>query len=192
MTLSLSFSSRHFLSNWSQHYSSQSLLITNQGHLGIENSGWKHRLNPNSNTTQTAQSPHFPPPLSPLSSSDSFFFPLFIANWSQLSKLTILILATPIGSFTTTSAYPWPSNTMKSPDFFKPRETHTIAPYKSRFSSSSVRSTNDVKQIQSLCVQKTTKKHLRMQSKTSCKNLEIRSEEQSCKAPEIKTLPKLT
>jgi len=30
-----------------------------------------------------------------------------------------------------------------------------------------------------------------MQSKTSCKNLEIRSEEQSCKAPEKKTLPKL-
>jgi hypothetical protein len=30
-----------------------------------------------------------------------------------------------------------------------------------------------------------------MQPKTSCKNLEIRSEEQSCKVPEKKTLPKL-
>ncbi len=38
---------------------------------------------------------------------------------------------------------------------------------------------------------KDNKKHLKMQPKTSCKNLEIRSEEQSCKVPEKKTLPKL-
>jgi hypothetical protein len=91
--------------------------------------------------------------------------------------------------FMCTNGYPWPSDIMKSLDFFKPRETHNCTIQISiliiQCPIYKQRRTNTV----FICA-KDRKKHLRTQLKTSCKNLEIRSEEQSCKAPEIKTLPK--
>jgi hypothetical protein len=129
-----------------------------------------------------------------------------------------------------TSGYLWPSDTVKSPGFFKPRERHTKVqssffffffffglkspPWKHTRTVGirecragpgrlSVTDPSSVTDVRSEFIDRLTQfllvflslgqsKHLRMQPKTSCKNLEIRSEEQSCKAPEIKTLPKLT